>query len=233
MRKLKKKILLSIAVLSLVLMSAGIGAYAATKFTLIVNGKVANVEPKVIDGTTYIPVRAAAELLGAEVGYDAVTRTVTVTSKESNGSNSSGTAQSNSKKSFPVNVKVQSGPMVLTITKVTLDPSYKQYSFEGETHKAIVLDATVENTSDQKLTWYVDQSKVVLNTKEQIEDTLMSENRITSEFNGKVTKKGQIVFEAKNSSLDEISDIRLLLSYVVDNEFNTIADETEAAIVIK
>lgn len=230
---MKKKLLLSTAALSLALMSAGIGAYAATKFTLVVNGKVANVEPKVIDGTTYIPVRAAAELLGAEVGYDAVTRTVTVKSKESSGSTSSGSSQASTKKMYPVNVKVQSGPMVLTISKVTLDLAYKQYSYEQASHNAIVLDATVENTSDQKLSWYVDQSTAVLNTKEQIERTLMSDNRISADFNGKVTKKGQIVFEVKNGPLDDISDIRLLLSYVVDKDFKTIAEETEATIVIK
>lgn len=53
---------------------------AAEKFTLIVNGQVANVDPVVIDGTTYVPVRAAAELLGVDVKYDNATKTVTLTS---------------------------------------------------------------------------------------------------------------------------------------------------------
>lgn len=224
---------MSAAILSVALLSASIGAFAATKFTLVVNGKVANVEPKVIDGTTYIPVRAAAELLGADVGYDAVTRTVTVKSKDSGGSTSSGSAQVGTKKSYPVNVKVQSGPMVLTVSKVTLDPAYKQYSYESETHKAIVLDVTAENTSDQTLTWYIDQSIAVLNTKEQIERTLMSDNRITSDFNGKVSKKGQIVFEVKDSGLEDVSDIRLLVKYVIDEDFNRIAEDTEANIILK
>lgn len=224
---------MSAAVLSIALLSASIGVYAATKFTLVVNGKVANVEPKVIDGTTYIPVRAAAELLGADVGYDAVTRTVTVNSKESGANSSPGTSQSNNRKEFPVKVIVQSGPMMLSITKVTLDPAYKQYPNEQETHKAIVLNVSVTNTSDQSLTWFVDQSVAVLNTQEQIERTLLNDNWITSDFNGKVTKNGQIVFEVKDSQLDSISDIRLLLSSVIDKDFNTVADETETNIVLQ
>ena len=38
------------------------------------------VEPFAIDGTTYLPVRAVSEALGLDVGWDATTSTVTLTS---------------------------------------------------------------------------------------------------------------------------------------------------------
>ncbi|MFD1953750.1 stalk domain-containing protein [Paenibacillus thailandensis] len=95
---MKKKIIAAGVVASLMLVSAGIGAYAATKMTLVVNGTVAKVDPKVIDGTTYIPVRAAAELLGATVGYDNKTNTVTITSKGASDSTTP-SATTNSKSS--------------------------------------------------------------------------------------------------------------------------------------
>jgi hypothetical protein len=79
---LKKKLLLSLMVVSLMLVSAGVGAYAAAqKMTLIVNGTVAKVDPIVQNGVTYVPLRAAAEMLGATVGLDSKTNTVTVTGK--------------------------------------------------------------------------------------------------------------------------------------------------------
>lgn len=79
---LKKKLLLSLMVISLMLVSAGVGAYAATKkMTLIVNGTVAKVDPIIQNNTTYVPLRAAAELLGASVNLDSKTNTVTVTGK--------------------------------------------------------------------------------------------------------------------------------------------------------
>ncbi|MFB9330080.1 stalk domain-containing protein [Paenibacillus aurantiacus] len=78
---MKKKVLISIGIVSLMAVSAIAGAYAANKLTLVVNGQVSTAEPKVINGTTYIPLRAAAELLGAEVGYDSKSSVVSVTSK--------------------------------------------------------------------------------------------------------------------------------------------------------
>ncbi|RUS48386.1 DUF4352 domain-containing protein [Cohnella sp. AR92] len=86
---MKKKVLIMLVIGSLMLLSAGIGAYAASKMTLIVNGKVASAEPKVINGTTYVPLRAAAELLNATVGYDKGTNTVTITSKADTSRNNS------------------------------------------------------------------------------------------------------------------------------------------------
>lgn len=51
-----------------------------------VNSKDANgksVEPFIIDGTTYLPVRAVAEALGLDVGWNASTNTVSLTSGSS------------------------------------------------------------------------------------------------------------------------------------------------------
>jgi hypothetical protein len=58
----------------------GAGVYAASEINLVVNGeKVTDVEAKVIDGSTYVPLRAVSTLLGAEVGWDSDTKTASVT----------------------------------------------------------------------------------------------------------------------------------------------------------
>jgi len=225
---MKKKLLLSLLIVVVMLASASVGAYAATKMTLIVNGKTASVDPVVIKGVTYVPLRAAADMLGAKVNYDASTNTVTVT-----GNPEIPNTPASKIKSYSVDITVNSGPMIMKISKISLDPAYKQYSFESASHKAIILEATVENTSADKMTWYVDQSQLVLNTKEQIEDSLMSDSRISSDFNGKVIKKGQIAFEVKDSDLEDISSIRLLLKYVVDEKFKRIAEDKETEIILK
>ncbi|WP_308637820.1 peptidylprolyl isomerase [Paenibacillus silvisoli] len=62
-------------------LAAGAGAYAATKMTLIVNGKKSAVEPVSIKGVTYVPIRSAAEMLGANVNYNASSNSVMITSK--------------------------------------------------------------------------------------------------------------------------------------------------------
>ncbi|CAM4187169.1 Excalibur calcium-binding domain-containing protein [Paenibacillus alkaliterrae] len=77
---MRRKLFLSLVIALLMFAAAGIGAYAATKFTIIVNGKVANVDAKVINGTTYLPLRATGELLGAKVEWEGSTKTIRITS---------------------------------------------------------------------------------------------------------------------------------------------------------
>lgn len=61
------------------LLAFSAGALAASGINLVVNGEaVTNVEAKVIDGSTYVPLRAVSEMLGAEVSYDSKTKTAYV-----------------------------------------------------------------------------------------------------------------------------------------------------------
>lgn len=73
---MKKKVLLVVLVLTLTF-SAGV--FASSGLNLVVNGNaVTNVEAKLIDGSTYVPLRAVSQMLGAEVGWDSKTKTVSV-----------------------------------------------------------------------------------------------------------------------------------------------------------
>lgn len=79
---MKKKLLSIGLIASLVIAAFGGGVYAASKMTLIVNGEVSKVDPLLQNGTTYLPLRTGAEMLGADVEWNPDTRTATVTSKE-------------------------------------------------------------------------------------------------------------------------------------------------------
>jgi hypothetical protein len=62
-----------------------VGLYAGTAvgagvIALIVNGKPSSAEVLVHNGATYVPLRAAAELLGSEVQWDSSSRTVRIES---------------------------------------------------------------------------------------------------------------------------------------------------------
>jgi hypothetical protein len=55
------------------------GVFASSGINLVVNGTaITDVEAKVIDGSTYVPLRAVADMLGAEVGWDSKTKTASV-----------------------------------------------------------------------------------------------------------------------------------------------------------
>ncbi|ASA25432.1 N-acetylmuramoyl-L-alanine amidase [Paenibacillus donghaensis] len=51
----------------------------ATKAKVTVNGQKLKADALLIDGTTYIPLRAVTEALGAEIGWDNITKTASVT----------------------------------------------------------------------------------------------------------------------------------------------------------
>lgn len=73
---MKKKILV-ITIALLVAFSAGV--FASSGINLIVNGvKVTGVDAKIINDTTYVPLRAVSQMLGAKVDWDAASRTVSI-----------------------------------------------------------------------------------------------------------------------------------------------------------
>ncbi|GMK37807.1 hypothetical protein PCCS19_08610 [Paenibacillus sp. CCS19] len=54
----------------------------STKLKLIVNGKTANASPIIVSGSTYVPIRAAGEMLSKYVSWNGTTKTVFITDKQ-------------------------------------------------------------------------------------------------------------------------------------------------------
>jgi len=52
------------------------------KITLFINGSLSKTEPVIINGTSYIPLRAAAEALNVEVIYNQSSKTIYLNKKE-------------------------------------------------------------------------------------------------------------------------------------------------------
>lgn len=120
--------------------------------TLVVDGTVAKVDPILQNGVTYVPLRAAAELLGATVNLDSKTNTVTVTSK-----GTTVTPASNNSKTI--------GKVTVTINKVTQDAdSLKVY-------------VTYINKSDKAVSPAESLSKIVSNGKQYDYDTMFNFDR--------------------------------------------------------
>ncbi|MNO51259.1 hypothetical protein D3C76_416500 [compost metagenome] len=74
----KYKLFLSLGVVALTFSAFAAGAYGAGKLKLIVNGSTSTAEVKTINNTTYVPLRAVSEMLGASVSYDSGTSTITI-----------------------------------------------------------------------------------------------------------------------------------------------------------
>ena len=95
-----KKSIRILAMILVICLAAGVGAFAADSYTknlvanyvgvkLVVDGVTITpkdakgnvVDPFIVDGTTYLPVRAVAEALGKEVDWDGTTKTVYIGEK--------------------------------------------------------------------------------------------------------------------------------------------------------
>jgi hypothetical protein len=121
-QSMKKRLL----VLLLIVFIAGTttGVLAASDIQLIVNGKATNADVKIINGTSYVPLRVVSELLGASVHYDSNAKTITVTGNTS----------------------------MITDDSSSIDPEYDQKVTEIEelrrlkvTGEYITLDARIHN----------------------------------------------------------------------------------------
>lgn len=219
---MKKKILLSTVGAGVIAASFAGGVYASSAIKLIVNGVQSNAEAKIINSSTYVPLRAAAEMLGAEVNWDSKTRTVTVNGKDYDPTPG---------KAYSVNVSGTSGPMKINITKVTLDNSYN-YDDYSKPIKAVVLEVSVENTSSDTINWYPDQGTLVLNTKEQIEDPILYSDDLGGEFHGKVIKKGKIAFKTA-SSFDAISSMNFIINGAYNADYDNVGEDLSLPIKLK
>ncbi|MFC5401319.1 DUF4352 domain-containing protein [Cohnella soli] len=71
---MKKKLLIASTVMALVVASFSLGAYAAVKYSLVINGKSVKADIKVINGTPYIPITAlSGNLKGVTTKVDSKT----------------------------------------------------------------------------------------------------------------------------------------------------------------
>jgi hypothetical protein len=77
---MKKKILIALGLVGIVAGSIAIGAYAATDIKLLINGNYVAADIQIIDGSSYVPLRIVSESLGADVKWDGVVRTISITS---------------------------------------------------------------------------------------------------------------------------------------------------------
>lgn len=202
---MKKKLMIALGLSGIIAGSVAVGAYAASDIKLFINGKLINSDLQIVDGSSYVPLRVVSESLGADVKWDGTKREISISAKGFDPSQ----ANVPPAKKYDVKVNVTSGPMKMDISKVTLDPAYKEYSFSDPV-KAIILDVTTENTSVDTLDWYVAYGKAVTNTKEQIDGESGSEP-IGGEYIGKVVKTGQVIFPVKGD-LNSITSFNYVVS---------------------
>ncbi|WP_339184149.1 hypothetical protein [Oceanobacillus sp. FSL W7-1293] len=116
----------------------------------------------------------------------------------------------------------ETGPIVLTIDKIAT----AEASFEGETAdmletdhiEYIQVDVSVENTSDNDVTFYAGQGRMATSTGEQIEPDLWLSGHIDGEMMAGTKANDTFYYMLENSEAEDVESVRLVFSAPYDSE---------------
>lgn len=94
----------------------------------------------------------------------------------------------------------------------------------GSEAALIALYVTTENTGDEDMSFYPDQSTLVTDTKEQVECAIFISDDVGGDFYGNVKKEGYIYFFCKSSKAADLGHLTLRIDPPFDAEFNDVGD---------
>jgi hypothetical protein len=134
-----------------------------------------------------------------------------------------------------VEQNIKSGPMNVTIPSVKVVHTVAEGQLKdmvGKDEFAYVsVNMVVENSSEDTISYYPDQAKLVTNTGEQIDmpEMFLSDD-LGGDFYGKVVKDGSIMFILEKSKAEDIKWIRLIIGGASDKDFNKVGEEADLKI---
>ena len=140
-----------------------------------------------------------------------------------------------------LDISGESGPIKYTATDIqvskltaTTDSTASLLDLEKDKEYAVVVaHFDVENTSDETISFYPDQSVMTTNTKEQINASLFLSDSVGSDFIGKVKKSGNVIFILKNSSADDLANVTIHIDAPHNDSFDSVGDPVEINIPVK
>ena len=140
-----------------------------------------------------------------------------------------------------LDISGESGPIKYTATDIqvskltaTTDSTASLLDLEKDKEYAVVVaHFDVENTSDETISFYPDQSVMTTNTKEQINASLFLSDSVGGDFIGKVKKSGNVIFILKNSSADDLANVTIHIDAPHNDSFDSVGDPVEINIPVK
>lgn len=129
----------------------------------------------------------------------------------------------------------ETGPFKYSINAIqvskltaTNDEMAELLSIEKDKEVAlVVMDVSVENTTEDTNSIYFDQATLTTNTKEQVTADFMLSDYIDGEYLGAVIHEGSIYFILPNTNADDLTTITLHVDAPHDENFETIGDDVK------
>ena len=123
----------------------------------------------------------------------------------------------------------ESGPIKLTIDKangVSMEVSNSYVDlFETNQLEYIQVDMTVENTSEDHITFYASQAVMTTSTGEQLDPDFILSDHIDGEYLGPITKSGSSFYILENSKAEDVESIKLFYSAPSNEDWEDVGEE--------
>ncbi|WP_214884568.1 MULTISPECIES: DUF4352 domain-containing protein [unclassified Exiguobacterium] len=121
------------------------------------------------------------------------------------------------------------GPIIFQINKVQtmrlqVASDFRSVFDDKKEVTLVSFSVVAENTSDDTVTFYPDQARLVTNTGEQIDAAFLLSDDVGGEFLGKVRKEGGVHFQVESMPA-ELTEVRFVVEGPYNNQFNTIAED--------
>lgn len=102
----------------------------------------------------------------------------------------------------------------------------------GDEVHAFTIQFAGENTSEEDMSFYLDQAVAITNTKEQLDPDMLLSEYIDGEYLGQVRHEGHNVYILKNSTVDELESIELRIIAPYDANFETVGEDVSHTIEV-
>ena len=110
--------------------------------------------------------------------------------------------------------------------KIETDKAASLFDVEkGDEVVTVVFKTEIENTSDKDVSFYIDQAKLITNTKQQVEPNMILSDDVGGDLLGKVKKEGNIIYSLKNIKAEDLKTLELRIDAPVDaSTFEALGD---------
>ncbi|NIK11153.1 DUF4352 domain-containing protein [Alkalibacillus almallahensis] len=131
----------------------------------------------------------------------------------------------------------ETGPVKLTIEKVVAASGElnEELATMMETDEIdyIQVDLSVENTSEEDITFYSSQGKMATSTGEQLDPDMFMSDHIEGEMMANTKASGTFFYVLENSNAEDVESARLVFSAPTDQDFEAIGEELDFEIELK
>ena len=132
-----------------------------------------------------------------------------------------------------LNMPIESGSVKGTLNSISYvtfepNPDNKLAINDGETVTLITIDATVENTTDSNVSFYLDQATLVTDTNQEVKADYSLSDAVGGDFIGAVKKEGIIQWVLKHD--ENIKKVTLKIDSAVDEKLNGLSEDLKVEI---